>query len=73
LDSPARKMVAARVASNRLSMARGALSAVPEDPRSADLGAMTIARKNLNEPAPADRFSLRPRLSVWRQRLPHPT
>jgi len=67
LGSPA-QMVAARLAQNRFAMAQAALSA---DPRSANFGAKSSARSALNEPVPADRFSLRPQLSV-RQRLAHP-
>jgi len=65
-DSPG-QMVAARLAQVR---ARSALSAVPEDPRSAHFGAST--HRSLNEPVPADRFSLRPRLSVRRRMPAHP-
>lgn len=62
-DSPG-QMVAARLAQVR---ARSTLSAVPEDPRSAHFGAST--HRSLNDPVPADRFSLGPRLSV-RRRMP---
>lgn len=53
---------------SKFGTARGALSAVPEDSRSAAFRATTTSQRSLTEPVRADRFSLRPRLSVRHQR-----